>query len=81
MTRLFVGNLPYKATEQELREAFETGGFTVRAVKILMDRETGGSRGFGFVEVDESGAVVVEKMDGAQLMNRSLRVEEAKRRE
>ena len=78
-TKLYVGNLPYTAKEESLKEHFSSAG-SVASVKIIMDRETGRSKGFGFVEMDsEDGAqAAVSQMDGQEFEGRSLRVSEAK---
>ncbi len=77
--RLFVGNLSWDSTEESIRAAFEQGGGTVSDVHIMTDRETGRSRGFGFVEMstDEEAQAAVQEMDGADLDGRQLRVNEA----
>jgi RNA recognition motif-containing protein len=78
--RIYVGNLPYTATEAEVRALFEPHG-AVQKVDILMDRVTGRPRGFGFVEMDEAGAMkAIETVNGADLGGRPLRVNEAKAR-
>ena len=78
--RIYVGNLPYSATETELREMFEKHG-KVPSVDVLMDRETGRSRGFGFVEMDDADAAkAIEKLNGTDLGGRPLRVNEARER-
>lgn len=82
MTNLYVGNLPFQITEDELREAFTRFG-DVASAKIIMDRETGRSRGFGFVTMpnrDEADAAI-KGMDGAALKGRNVRVNEARERE
>lgn len=78
-TRLFVGNLPWSATEEQLQEAFSAAG-EVTSVKIITDRETGRAKGFGFVEMaDEAGAqAAVAKMNGAEIEGRKLTVNEAR---
>ena len=53
-TRLFVGNLPFSAEEQQIRELFERNDLTVEDVKLITDRDTGRPRGFGFVEMGSS---------------------------
>lgn len=79
--RLFVGNLPFTATEASVREAFE-GKATVSEVHVAMDRATGRSRGFAFVTISapEDIASVIRSMDGALLDGRPLRVNEAEDR-
>jgi cold-inducible RNA-binding protein len=76
--KLYVGNLPFSATEDELRELFARHG-SVDSVKVIMDRETGRPRGFAFVEMSEpsAGADAIRALDGTQLGGRSLKVNEA----
>jgi len=78
---IYVGNLPYTITEDELRSAFERYGH-VSSAKIVIDRETGRSKGFGFVEMpdQEEGEAAVKAMDGAPLNGRPARVNPAKPR-
>jgi cold-inducible RNA-binding protein len=78
-TKLYVGNLPYTAKEESLKEHFSSAG-SVASVKIIIDRETGRSKGFGFVEMEsEDGAQsAVSQLDGQEFEGRSLRVSEAK---
>lgn len=78
--RIYVGNLPFSATEDELRELFERHG-AVQSVALINDRETGRPRGFGFVEMDDPGATsAVKALDGQNFGGRSLRVSEAQER-
>ena len=79
--RLFVGNLPFSATEESVRAAFE-GHATVEDVHVATDRATGRSRGFAFVTISapEDIASVIRSMDGALLDGRPLRVNEAQDR-
>ncbi len=80
MARIYVGNLPWSATEEELRDVFSPFG-DVQSVAIITDRETGRSRGFGFVEMDDAGArEAIEKADGKEMGGRPLRVSEAQER-
>jgi RNA recognition motif-containing protein len=76
--KLYVGNLPFSATEDELRAAFERHG-GVASVNMITDRETGRSRGFAFVEMDEASAAeeAMRALDGSDMGGRSLRVNEA----
>lgn len=76
--KLYVGNLAFSTTDTELRDAFEKHGGVVSA-NVITDRETGRSRGFGFVEfADPSGAeTALREMNGTDLGGRSLRVNEA----
>jgi len=78
---LFVGNLSYQATEAEIREAFEAYG-QVDDVRIITDRYTNESRGFGFVEManDAEARAAIEGMDGKDVSGRPLRVNEARPR-
>jgi len=78
--RIYVGNLPFSATESEIRTLFEEYG-TVREVNMITDRETGRFRGFGFIEMDDEEAdTAVSKMDGVEFGGRALRVNEARER-
>jgi RNA recognition motif-containing protein len=81
-TKLYVGNLSYKTKDEDLKAAFEEAGVVVSA-KILTDRETGRSRGFGFVEMEtEEGAqAAVEKLNGYTLDGRNLKVDESRPQE
>ena len=81
-TKLFVGNLAYRTTEDSLRELFEGDGFTLRDLRIVTDRETGRSRGFAFVEMEspDDARRAVESFDGVELDGRALRVDEARDR-
>jgi RNA recognition motif-containing protein len=76
--KLYVGNLPFSATEDELRELFARHG-SVDSVKVIMDRETGRPRGFAFVEMSEASAATdaIRGLDGTQLGGRALKVNEA----
>jgi len=77
---LYVGNLPWSLTEDELMEAF-SGCAPVEAARIITDRETGRSRGFGFVEVSEDDAArTIQAMNGYELKGRKLIVNEARPR-
>ncbi len=78
--RLYVGNLPFSATSDDLREAFGQFG-TVTSADVISDRDTGRSRGFGFVEMDSGGDEAIEAMNGADLQGRALTVNEARPRE
>lgn len=75
---LYVGNLPWSCTEAELTAAFEAHAPVISA-RIITERETGRSRGFGFVEVEDNDAPkVIKEMNGFQLGGRSLIVNEAR---
>ena len=74
---IYVGNLPFNATEDEVRSLFEAHG-NVLSVKLISDRETGRPRGFAFVEMDSSdAAAAISALDGADMNGRSLRGNEA----
>ena len=77
---LYVGNLSYDTTSDDLRNAFEAYG-TVSRAQVMSDRETGRSRGFGFVEMDSGGEEAIEGLNGADFQGRRLTVNEAKPRE
>jgi RNA recognition motif-containing protein len=77
---LYVGNMAFSTTEDQLREAFSQYG-TVTKVQVIMDRETGRPRGFAFVEMSDGGDQAIQAMNGAQLDGRTLTVNEAKPRE
>jgi len=80
-TSIYVGNLSYDSTEQGIRKLFEQYG-EVLSVKMIEDRDTGRPRGFGFVEMDASGAsAAVQALNGTDLDGRTLKVNEAKPRE
>ena len=79
--KLYVGNLPWSSTEDEIRAAFAAYG-EVTSVNLIEDRETGRPRGFGFVEMDENGArEAIEALDGKDFGGRNIKVNEAKARE
>lgn len=77
--KLYVGNLPFSATDQALIDAFSECG-TVESAKIISDRDTGRSKGFGFVEMstDEEAQDAINKFNGAEYEGRALTVNEAK---
>ncbi len=79
MKNIFVGNLDFNTSEEELRQAFEAYG-QVDRVSIMTDRETGRSRGFGFVEMTnaEDGEKAIAALNGTQLGGRTLNVNEAR---
>ena len=79
---IYVGNLSYGMSEDELREAFGAFG-EVSSVKILMDRETGRSRGFGFVEMpnQNEAETAIAQLNGKDVGGRALRINEARPRE
>lgn len=81
-SRLFVGNLDFSAQEQDLKELFEQYGAVV-SVKVLMDRETGRPRGFGFVEYQNTADAnkAISALDGQDFRGRNLRVNQAEERQ
>jgi RNA recognition motif-containing protein len=80
MGKLYVGNLAWRATEAELKDLFSSFG-KVLSVSIVTDRDTGRSRGFGFVEMDDADlAKALEGANGRDLGGRQLRVSEARER-
>lgn len=77
---IYVGNLPYTANEDEIRDLFEQHG-AVQSVKVITDRETGRPRGFAFVTMeDEEADAAIKALNGSELGGRTLRVNEAQRR-
>ena len=81
-TKLYVGNLAFQTTSQELQELFASAG-TVESASVVEDRDTGRSRGFAFVEMStkEEGAAAIEQFNGKEVGGRALKVNEAKPRE
>ncbi len=77
---LYVGNMSFSTTEDQLREVFSQYG-TVTKVQLIMDRETGRPRGFAFVEMSDGGDEAIAALNGTQLDGRALTVNEAKPRE
>ncbi len=79
---IYVGNLSYEVTEEDITEVFAEYG-TVKSVTLPKDRETGRMRGFAFVEMGTSAeeAAAIEALDGAEWMDRNLKVNKAKPRE
>ncbi len=80
MKKLYVGNISFETGEHELREAFSQFG-TVSSAQVVMDRDTGRSRGFAFVEMADGGEQAIEAMNGAQMGGRTLTVNEARPKE
>jgi RNA recognition motif-containing protein len=80
--RLYVGNIPYQTSEEQLRTLFEEGGGQVQEVKIVTDRETGRPRGFAFVELstDAEAEAAVGALNGKDFGGRPLTVSEARER-
>jgi RNA recognition motif-containing protein len=81
-TKLYVGNLAFQTTSQELQELFAQAG-TVESAAVVEDRDTGRSRGFGFVEMStkEESAAAIDQFNGKEVNGRALKVNEAKPRE
>ena len=79
--KLYVGNLAFQTTSEELQTMFAQAG-TVESVSLIEDRETGRSRGFGFVEMStkEEGAAAIQQFNGKDMGGRALNVNEAKPR-
>jgi RNA recognition motif-containing protein len=80
MTKLYVGNLPFSATEETVRTAFAAHG-TIDSIALVMDRTTGQPRGFGFVEMSKDDASrAMQALNGADFGGRPLKVNEAQER-
>ena len=81
MTKLFVGNLPFSATEQSVRALFEPHG-TIESLALINDRETGRPRGFGFIEMSNADASkAMQALNGKDFEGRALKVNEAQSKE
>lgn len=78
--KLYVGNLSFTTTADDLRDAFGEHG-TVTSAELVSDRETGRSRGFGFIEMSEGADQAISTLNGAQFQGRTLTVNEARPRE
>ncbi len=78
---IYVGNISYQSTEEELKELFSQYG-EVTSAKIITDRETGRSKGFGFIDMadDEAGLKAIEEVNGTEVGGRTLRVNKARPR-
>ncbi len=78
-TKLFIGSLPYTTTDEDLEQLFAAEG-TVSSARVIIDRETGRSKGFGFVEFenDNEAKAAIEKLNGTDFGGRSLVVNEAR---
>lgn len=78
---IYVGNLPWSATEDDVEALFAPFG-EVDSVRLISDRETGRARGFGFVEMaDDAASEAIQALDGTEMGGRTLRINEAKPRE
>lgn len=77
--KLYIGNLPYSTTSEQLKELFSEAG-TVEDAVVITDRQSGRSKGFGFVEMstEKAAAKAVETMDGHEIDDRALKVAEAR---
>ena len=81
MKKIYVGNLSFNASEQDIRELFEQHG-SVHSVALITDRETGRARGFGFVEMDDSDAdSAISALNDQDFQGRNLKINEARPRE
>ena len=82
MKNIYVGNLAYSVTDDDLRDAFAAFGEVARA-KVIMDRETGRSKGFGFVEMSDDGQAqsAIDGLNDQPINGRNVRVNEARPRE
>lgn len=80
--KIYVGNLEYSMTEQELQTTLEEKGVSVKEARIVKDKFTGRSKGFGFVEVnsDEDVQKAIDSLDGQEVKGRKLRVSKALKR-
>lgn len=79
VTNIYVGNLSFNATDDDIRSAFEEFG-TVTSINIITDKETGRSRGFAFVEMSEGADAAIESVNGKEIAGRSVTVNEARPR-
>ncbi len=78
--RLYIGNLPFSATEDEIRELFETHG-SIESINVITDQVTGRPRGFAFLEMDDGAAQkAIDALNGHDMGGRPLRVSEARER-
>ncbi|MBI4908241.1 MAG: RNA-binding protein [Acidobacteria bacterium] len=79
MKNIFVGNLDFGATEDSVRRLFEAYG-AVQRVNLIVDRDTGRARGFGFVEMEDAGAAdrAIQELDGQEVAGRAMKVNEAR---
>jgi len=78
-TNIYVGNLPFSASDAEIRAMFSEYG-TVESVSLITDRQTGQPRGFGFVEMSSGGAEAISALNAKEMDGRSLTVNEARPR-
>ena len=80
MSKIYVGNLPFTASEDDIRQLFSPFG-NVTSVSLITDRETGAPRGFGFVEMEEGAKEAISALDNKEMSGRNLKVNEAKPKE
>ena len=80
MKKIYVGNLPFTSTEDSIRSLFAQYG-NVSSVSVVMDRDTGQPRGFGFIEMETGGDEAIRALDNQEFEGRSLKVNEARPRE
>ena len=78
--KIYVGNLPFSATDQEVRDLFSEYG-SVETVNLITDRDTGRPRGFGFVEMSNGADEAIQALDKTDMGGRTLNVNEARPRE
>jgi RNA recognition motif-containing protein len=80
MSKLFVGSLPYSMASEELKDAFVSAGFDVAEANVIINKEDGRSKGFGFVTLSNAGDVkaAIEKLNGASIAGRNIVVSEAR---
>jgi cold-inducible RNA-binding protein len=83
LKKLYVGNLPFQATEQDISNWFQQAGATAASVSLVKDRDSGQPRGFGFVEInnDEEASRAIQALNGQDFMGRNVVVNEARPRE
>lgn len=80
MVKLYVGNLSFETTDDSLQQLFVSNGFQVSSARVIRDNDTGRSRGFGFVELEqgEDAARAITQLNGSNLEGRALQVNEAR---
>ena len=83
MKKLYVGNLPFQASEEDIRNWFQDAGANVASVSLVTDKFTGQARGFGFIEInnDEEAGRAIQALNGQDFMGRNVVVNEARPRE
>ena len=80
LRNIYVGNIPWRASDEQLRELFAAFG-SVSSARVITDRETGRSRGFGFVEMEDGADEAIAELNGHEMDSRPLRVSEARGRD